>query len=196
MSAAADDSMDRASLRALDVRIAPMRRRHLRSVLRIEATAVHRPWSLGLFMNELACGDSRFYVVAKVGSSPVSQPVVGFAGLLLVGVDAHVTTIAVDERWRGAGLGQRLLAVLMHTARSRGRAAVTLEVRESNRPAIALYEKFGFEVAGRRQNYYSDIGEDALVMWVRGIQAESYLRRLEHIERGFASPTLTEGLEW
>ncbi|MCX7620436.1 MAG: ribosomal protein S18-alanine N-acetyltransferase [Acidimicrobiales bacterium] len=173
-----------------------MRRRHLRAVLRIENTSVHRPWSLGLFLNELGLKDTRFYVVAKAGSSPVSQPVVGYAGLLVLEADAHLTTISVDERWRRRGVGERLMWVLIHLARSRECEAVTLEVRESNHPAISMYRKFGFEVRGRRKNYYSDLGEDALVMWVTDIRATTYLERLERIEAGFASPTLTEGLEW
>lgn len=196
MTSAVNPRAETGMHRDVSIRIAPMRRRHLRSVLRIEAGALHRPWSLGLFMNELALTDTRFYIVAKAGHSPVSQPVVGYAGLLHVGGEAHITTISVDERWRRTGVGQRLMAVLMHTARSRGSEAVTLEVRASNQGAIALYQKFGFEVAGRRKNYYSDIGEDALVMWAREIQSPRYERRLTQIEAGFPSPTLTEGLTW
>src|SRR6202163_1481600 len=77
-----------------EVQLVPMRRRHLRSVLRIEAQVYPRPWSLPLFMSELNLRTSRVYCVARVGGVTV-----GYAGLMLAAGDAHVTTIAVDPAW-------------------------------------------------------------------------------------------------
>src|SRR6185369_14596096 len=73
----------------LHVELVTMRRRHLRGVLKIEAQVYPRPWSLGLFLSELALRSTRIYLVAKVGTT-----VVGYAGLMLTGTDGHVTTIA------------------------------------------------------------------------------------------------------
>ncbi len=87
MAARADDLQPRPG-RARRRRSMPMRRRHLRAVLRIEGQAEHRGWSLGLFMGELANERGRRYLVAKVGGA-----VVGFAGMLFLGPDGHVTTI-------------------------------------------------------------------------------------------------------
>src|SRR5690606_15842922 len=95
----------------LEVEVVPMRRRHLRSVLRIEAHNPHRPWSLGLFMSELALRSSRVYAVARCEGT-----VVGFAGLMLTGDDAHVTTIAVDPAWRRLAIGTRLMLLLARQA--------------------------------------------------------------------------------
>lgn len=176
---------------ALDVRIMPMRRRHLRSVLRIESQVVHRGWSLGLFMSELAAREGRIYLVAKVGSQ-----VVGYAGALLAGDDAHITTISVDPRWQGRRIATRLMLVLARKAVERGAAALTLEVRVSNEPAIRLYRRFGFAPAGIRANYYSDIGEDALVMWASEVDAPEYEARLARIEAGLPTPTKVEELGW
>src|SRR6185369_13890187 len=75
----------------VEVHVAPMRRRHLRGVVRIEAQVYPRPWSHSLFVSELALRSSRSYVVAKVG-----RDVVGYAGLMMSLTDGHVTTIAVD----------------------------------------------------------------------------------------------------
>src|SRR3954466_14857195 len=88
----------------LEVRITTMRRRHLRGVLKIENQVYPRPWSLGLFMGELAMRNGRIYLVARVGPN-----VVGYAGLLFSGPDGHITTIAVDPAWHRLGLGPRLL---------------------------------------------------------------------------------------
>src|SRR3546814_10172720 len=78
----------------LEVVIGPMRRRHLRGVLKIEQQVYPRPWSLGLFMSELAYEESRVYLTARLGGT-----VVGYGGLMCVLEDGHVTTIAVDPRW-------------------------------------------------------------------------------------------------
>jgi [ribosomal protein S18]-alanine N-acetyltransferase len=172
----------------LSVVLTPMRRRHLRSVLRIESHNPHRPWSLGLFMSELALRHSRTYVVARVDGS-----VVGFGGVMFTGVDAHVTTIAVDPAFRSAFVGTRMMSVLAARAVALGCEAMTLEVRTTNEPAHALYRKFGFEVAGVRKNYYSDLGEDAAVMWATEIQSSAYRDRLTAIEASVPGRTVMEG---
>src|SRR5438132_1162141 len=113
--------------KGLEVQLVPMRRRHLRSVLRIEAQVYPRPWSLSLFMSELALRSSRAYFVARVGGN-----VVGYCGLMLTGEDAHVTTIAVDPAWQRHKIGSRMLLNLAHEALRRSARHLTLEVRMSN----------------------------------------------------------------
>jgi len=164
-----------------EVRIVPMRRRHLRSVVRIESQVYPRPWSHSLFVSELALRSSRSYVVAKIG-----RDVVGYAGLMMSLTDGHVTTIAVDPAWHRQGVGVRLLLSLAREAIDRGALALTLEVRLSNRGAQELYKRFGFTAVGVRKGYYADTGEDALVMWAYEVSEPPYLRLLDGIERGLA----------
>jgi len=171
----------------LEVRIVAMRRRHLRSVLRIEAQVYPRPWSLALFMSELGLRSSRCYVVARVGGS-----VVGYAGLMLTGDDAHVTTIAVDPDWQRHKIGTRLLAFLAHESVRRAARNLTLEVRVSNEPAQAMYRQFGFKPAGIRKGYYQETNEDALVMWAEDIDTPEYAERLARIESGVPGTTIVE----
>ena len=165
----------------------PMRRRHLRSVLRIEAQVYPRPWSLSLFMSELALRSSRAYYVARVDGV-----VVGYAGLMMTGDDGHVTTIAVEPAWHQHKIGTRLLLNLAREAIRRGAANLTLEVRVSNHPAQAMYRKFGFRPAGIRRNYYVETNEDALVMWADAVGTREYGRRLRTIERGIPGTTVIE----
>jgi ribosomal-protein-alanine N-acetyltransferase len=172
----------------LVVELAPMRRRHLRAVLRIEAHNPHRPWSLGLFMGELALRSSRVYVVARIGST-----VVGFAGVMLTGVDAHVTTIAVDPRWRRLGVGTRMMLLLARRAGEAGAENLTLEVRAGNDEAVGLYRRFGLFPAGLRKNYYADLNEDAIVMWAHGIQEPEYAARLARIDTELPGTTQVAG---
>lgn len=171
----------------LEVHIVPMRRRHLRAVLRIEAKVYPRPWSLSLFMSELALRASRAYYVARVGGA-----VVGYAGLMLTGDDGHVTTIAVDPAWHRRKIGTRLLVHLARQARRRGARNLTLEVRMSNAAAQAMYRQFGFQPAGIRKNYYAETNEDALVMWAHDIDTDAYAARLARIEAQIPGTTVAE----
>jgi len=173
----------------LEVHVSPMRRRHLRAVLRIEAQVYPRPWSLGLFMSELALRGSRVYVVARVGGS-----VVGYGGVMLTGGDAHVTTLAVEPQWHRRKVGTRLLLTLARTAIARGAGALTLEVRMSNQPAQELYRGFGLQPAGVRKNYYVEVNEDALVMWAHDVQSEEYALRLDGLEAAVHPATVVEGV--
>lgn len=159
-----------------EIELAPMRRRHLRSVLRIEAEVYPRPWSFSLFLSELALKTSRAYVVARY-----EDEVVGYAGLMMALDDAHVTTIAVDPAWHRRHIATRLLLHLAEQARQRGAAHMTLEVRVGNSEAQKLYHQFGFRPAGIRKGYYAETNEDALVMWADDIASEGYQTRLEGI---------------
>jgi [ribosomal protein S18]-alanine N-acetyltransferase len=159
--------------------IEPMRRRHLASVIRIEHHAHPRPWSLGVFAGELAQGDGRYYVVGKLDGK-----VAGYAGMMFVADEAHVTNIAVAPAARRRGVATRLLAHLVAVAVSRRCRAMTLEVRMGNTAAQDLYRKFGFQDAGVRPNYYPETGEDGLVMWLYEIGSAAVRARVSGLEAG------------
>ena len=171
----------------LDVQIVPMRRRHLRSVVRIESQVYPRPWSHSLFVSELALRSSRAYFVAKVG-----REVVGYAGLMMSLTDGHVTTIAVDPAWHRHHIGTRLLLGLAREGIARGASALTLEVRLSNHGAQEMYKRFGFTAVGVRKGYYGDTGEDALVMWAYETDGAPYQRLLTGLEARIDGTTVYE----
>lgn len=172
---------DRDPARRVSPRIAPLRRRHLRQVLRIEAQVYPRPWSLGLFLSELALRATRRYWAAFV-----DDQVVGYCGLMIGAGEGHVTTIAVAPEWQRRKIGTRLMLVMVDEALRQGLSDMVLEVRVSNLGAQALYRSFGFESAGVRTNYYSEIGEDALVMVAHGIGSEASRERIEAIRASLA----------
>jgi ribosomal-protein-alanine N-acetyltransferase len=172
---------------ALSVSIQPMRRRHIRAVLRIEQQVYPRPWSSSLFLSELALRATRAYYVARVG-----RELVGYAGLMMTLDEGHVTTIAVDPRRHRAKIGTRLLLVLARDAIARGATALTLEVRMSNTAAQDMYRRFGFEPVGVRKNYYQEVNEDALVMWAHEVDRAEYAALLDSIERTLPNPTVAE----
>ena len=171
----------------LEVVIGPMRRRHLRSVLRIESKVYPRPWSMGLFMSELAQREARTYLVARVGST-----VVGYAGMMYVLEDGHVTTIAVDPAWHRHSIGSRLLLALADAGLARGIENMTLEVRLFNEPAKELYRRFGFVPAGIRKGYYVETGEDALVMWANDLGTDDMAARRDALAAGVRGTTVLE----
>ena len=133
--------------------VAPLRRRDLRAVLRIEDEVFDEPWSRRLFEEELAQRTSRAYRGAWVGSD-----LVGYAGQMSVDDEAHVNNIGVDPAWTGRRLGTVLMCDLVRTALARGSAHLTLEVAVGNEPAHAMYRRFGMAPVGIRPNYYPRVG--------------------------------------
>ena len=171
----------------IDVQLVPMRRRHLRSVMRIEVQVYPRPWSLSLFMSELALRSTRVYYVARVDGV-----VTGYAGLMMTVDDGHITTIAVDPAWHRHKIATRLLLALARQAIARGATSLTLEVRVGNKAAQELYRKFGFRPCGIRKNYYVETNEDALVMWADDVDSDEYALRIDKIEKALPGRTIVE----
>ena len=156
--------------------VVPMRRRHLRAVLRIEGEVCPRPWTIGLFLSELSIGPNRRYLVARAGGV-----VVGYVGLMVGAGEGHVTTLAVDPAWHRHKIGTRLLLAVAQWGIDQGCTGLTLEVRMANLAAQALYRRFGFAPAGVRRNYYSETNEDALIMWAHNVDTSAYADRLAGI---------------
>ena len=169
--------------------ITPMRRRHLRQVLRIDHQVYPRPWSLGLYLGELATTDGRSYVIARYGTE-----VVGYAGLMVLAGDAHVTTVAVAPAHQRRGLATRLMLVMARDAVALASERITLEVRASNQGAQRLYSRFGFAPAGVRKAYYVDNREDAVIMWAIDVTSDDYAQRLARIEAGLPTPSILQGI--
>jgi [ribosomal protein S18]-alanine N-acetyltransferase len=132
----------------------------LSAIERIEQRVYPTPWSRSMFAGELAKPSS-----VSLGAFDEQGVLTGY---LIVSryVDAwHVMNIAVDLEVRRLGVASRLLEVLFELTAGDTRRGYTLEVRVSNRAAIALYERFGFTTSGVRRGYYTDNREDARIMW-------------------------------
>jgi ribosomal-protein-alanine N-acetyltransferase len=170
------------------IELTKMRRRHLRKVLAIEAQVYPRPWSASLFLSEISQRGTRTYLVARRGTE-----VLGYAGMMFTGFEAHVTNIAVDPAFHGQKVGTRLLLTLVTEAIARGCETISLEVRVSNSVAQSMYEKFGFSVSGVRKGYYIETNEDALVMSVEGALSTDYRLRLQGIREEIDSLDRPEG---
>jgi ribosomal-protein-alanine N-acetyltransferase len=129
----------------------------LPQVIAIERRAFPTPWSLAMFVLELSKPSG--VCLAAVNDGRVR----GYLICSRYDQVWHLMNIAVDPDSRRHGIASRLLAEMIEQTGEH--APLTLEVRTSNAGAITLYERFGFRSAGTRRRYYSDTGEDALIMW-------------------------------
>ena len=143
----------------LKVRIVPMRVADLPDVHSIERASFESPWPADAYRSELETNRLAQYLVLRVGDE-----IAGYGGMWLMVDEAHIITFAVHPLWRRQHVADRLLLAMLDLAIDGGAHEATLEVRLSNLPARRLYEKFGFRPVGLRPRYYSDNGEDALIM--------------------------------
>lgn len=153
--------------------IEPMKEKDLIEVHAIERLVFPQPWSLESFRQEARSILGR-YLVARSGTR-----VVGYAGMLLVADEGHITTLAVHPDYQRRGIGTRMLEEAIAVAVKSRIAFLTLEVRVSNEGAQRIYERFGFRGAGLRKDYYTDTGEDALIMTSPDLQGPEYQRHLQ-----------------
>ncbi len=167
MRAEQPDGPAGSTRRGLDVvEIRKMEAADLDGVMVVERQAFRHPWSTELFRRELMHDWSTILVGAGRPTSAVpGQPaVLGFVIYWLVHDEVHILNLAVHPVARRSGLGRRLMVEAIERGRRAGASLVTLEVRRSNFPALALYRDLGFRPVGIRPNYYVDEGEDAVVM--------------------------------
>lgn len=141
----------------VSVSIRPMAEADLDQVSRIEQASYPVPWRREHFIQELHSPLSAPFVAVR------DQEVVGYLCLMSLFEEAQVLNVAVAPEQRGNGIARMLLEVAVATARQRGAEVLVLEVRESNRVAIALYESFGFVRYFVRPGYYEGT-EDAILM--------------------------------
>lgn len=134
----------------------------LDEIMRVERLSFRTPWSRNMFMEELGRHQSRTFV-ARAADLP-GEPLVGYVMFWTILDELHILNIAVDPEWRRAGVGTELMNLVFRYAAESTAAVIVLDVRVGNAPARRLYEQFGFRAVGIRPQYYSDTGEDALVM--------------------------------
>lgn len=148
------------------VLIQPMSYHDIPYIEELEPLCFTAPWPGDTYRHELAHNKLSSYWVLRPASqtSDDAPPILAYGGYWLMGAEAHVMTIATHPDYRRRGLGRRLLAAMIDHARNAGATEITLEVRAGNHTAQAMYVAMGFVVVGERKRYYSDNGEDAILM--------------------------------
>ena len=133
---------------------------HIDGIIAIENLSFQQPWQRISFLDELACRDALDVVVL----GPRCGQILAYTCLRLTLDEIHLLKIAVAPRWRRRGIATWLLDYCFGLAQRRKARNVYLEVRRSNGSAMDFYNKFGFRIIGTRPKYYTDTGEDALIM--------------------------------
>ena len=137
----------------------------IEKVIEIESEAYgEHHWSKSSFYDEMQNNLAKYYV-AKTDNGEL----VGYAGTWHIIDEGHVTTIAVKKSHLRQHIGEAIIIKILEDCYEAKIKYLTLEVRVSNMPAIALYQKYGFNSLGTRKGYYQDNNEDALIMWTENI---------------------------
>ena len=136
--------------------IVKLEKRHIPSVAKLEEECFSTPWSEKQLSEELENPCAHFFVAECDGK------VCGYIGIHTVLDEGYITNVAVGKDYRRCGIGRALVEKIICELNEL--SFVTLEVRTSNEPAIALYKKLGFEEVGTRKNYYTNPCEDARLM--------------------------------
>ena len=130
----------------------------LNAIAEIERVSINPPWSFKAICDFAECNTSRI-LVAKIDNI-----VVGYITYSVVLDEVQIANVATHPDYRRRGIGEKLLMHLYNESMSENMFVITLEVRESNEPAIRLYEKCSYSEVGRRKNYYKNPTEDAILM--------------------------------
>src|ERR1700694_6050446 len=151
------------------------------AVQAIEQDIFLSPWPRNAYRRELQQNQLASYIVLRE-----DEEIVGYAGLWKMHDEAHVTTVGVRRKDQGKGFGMALMVALIQRAYEIESRWMTLEVRASNYGAMALYEKLGFKVIGRRRGYYTDDGEDAVFMCSDSLIAPAFRERCDKLRAELA----------
>ena len=152
-----------------DFRVRLMEENDLEQVKRIDKMSFEIPWPERSYDYEFYRNPLSLLIVAELEDPEQNNPIIGAIVVWLIVDEAHIATIAVHPEHRQKGVAKKLLSISLRIAKEKGMQQATLEVRANNTSAHRLYERFGFEITGRRKHYYRDNNEDALIMTLHKI---------------------------
>ena len=140
------------------IEIRPMEEAHVPQIAQLEKLCFSDPWSESSIASELSNPLSCWLVAVE------GEKLAGYIGSQTVMGETDMMNVAVNPDFRRQGVARTLILALVEALKARGSHWLMLEVRQSNAPARALYEKLGFSEVGRRKNYYRNPKEDALIL--------------------------------
>ena len=159
----------------MQINISKMTVEDIEDVVKIEAAAYgEHHWSKSSFYDEMNNNLAKYYCV-RIPSGEI----IAYAGTWGIIDEAHITTIAVKPDYTRRHVGEALMVKILEDCYAEKFKYLTLEVRESNIPAICLYTKYGFNSLGTRKGYYQDNNESALIMWTENIFYDKFKSKFE-----------------
>lgn len=196
------------------LQLKPLTIADLPAALELDQCCLGGLWSLAGYQREIESPNSDLLLLSRAGAGQdrpeldrpeldlsqqnraATDSALGLACLWRIVDEAHLTLLAVHPMVQRQGLGQLLLYALLLKARETEMNRATLEVRASNQGAIALYQKFGFELAGRRRGYYAATQEDALIFWRSGLQTPNFALELDAWKAMLFARLAQSGWQW
>ncbi|ELR96624.1 ribosomal protein S18-alanine N-acetyltransferase [Gloeocapsa sp. PCC 73106] len=157
------------------IQLEPLKSEHLEQVVKLDQTCLGGLWTLSGYQREIDSPHSNALVLSLLPQ----QQIIGLGCFWSILEEAHITLLAIEPDYQGQGLGKLLLYNLLFQAREQKLERATLEVKISNQIALALYQKFGFKIAGIRKQYYQKTQEDALILWQSGLNSPEFLENLK-----------------
>ncbi len=145
-------------------KVKKMEESDLDEVAAIEKASFTLPWSRALFLKDIKENKNAYFITLRVNGS-----LAAYGGFWLLQDEINIVTAAVHPEQRKKGYGRLVLQTLLEEGQKQGAKIATLEVRTGNIAARTLYESLGFIQVAVRKKYYSDNGEDAIVMWLNPI---------------------------
>ncbi len=143
------------------IEITQTQERDLNEIAQIERAIFSLPWSRDGFAASIA-SEHTVYLTARLDGT-----IAGYCGMTCCLDEGSITNVAVKQEYRRKGIACAMLRELLKEGQKRGVSAFTLEARQSNAAALALYQKLGFQICGVRKNFYERPIEDAVIMWKR-----------------------------
>jgi ribosomal-protein-alanine N-acetyltransferase len=147
-----------------DLMFRPMKLEDIPRVQEIDRLSFSLPWPEKSYRFELTENPAALATVVEIDGDMNERYIIGMSIAWILEDEAHIATIAIHPEYRRHGYGEKLLLQTLRSAYQRGASLATLEVRQHNLAALRMYHKFGFITAGRREKYYMDNDEDALIM--------------------------------
>ena len=156
--------------------IKPLTVTRIPEIVELDRLCIGGLWTAEAYLREIESSRSSLLLLDLVprNSIKAKPQAIGMACLWAIVDEAHITLLAVAPEYRRQGLGQLLLITLLQDAIVRQLEWATLEVNVNNAGAINLYQKYGFQVVGTRKGYYQPAGDDASILWLKGIQASKF----------------------
>jgi len=175
-------SVQSAAVTCSELLLEPLTRENLQAVAELDLLCLGGLWTLAGYQRELESPNSELLTLTSSAQTQ-SGTMLAMGCFWAIVEEAHITVLAVHPDTQNQGMGKALILALLRRAVRRKLERATLEVRASNQIALSLYEKLGFQVAGRRKGYYQKTNEDALILWRGGLQEAEFFRQLQQWER-------------
>ena len=153
-------------------------------------------WTLSGYQQEFDHSHSHLFTLMLKNRENDQQIIIGAGAFWQILEESHLTLLMVHPDYRGQGLGSFSLQQLLAQAIQQKLERATLEVKASNQVAIALYQKYGFKVAGTRKGYYQETGEDALILWKNGLDSDAFQQQLVTHQLSIQAKLEQQGFEF